>query len=126
MAGLNPDYATQDLFAAIERKEFPSWTAYIQTMTAEQAESFRYNILDLTKVWPHSEFPLRRFGKLTLDKNPENYFAEVEQVAFAPSHLVPGIEPSADPCVRAFTNLVGMRSLSAYLQHAAVPPILLP
>jgi catalase len=72
-----------------------------QTMTPGQAEQFRYNILDLTKVWPHSDYPLRPVGKMILDKNPENYFAEVEQAAYSPSHLVPGIEPSADPVLQA-------------------------
>ena len=70
-------------------------------MSPEQAEEFRYNILDITKVWPHKEFPLHPVGKLVLDRNPENYFAEVEQVAFSPSHLVPGIEPSADLFLQA-------------------------
>ena len=70
-------------------------------MTPEQAENFRYNILDLTKVWSRKDFPLREFGKIVLDENPKNYFAEVEQVAFSPSHLVPGIEPSADPVLQA-------------------------
>ncbi|KAK9470816.1 catalase-like domain-containing protein [Dipodascopsis tothii] len=101
MAGENPDFSTQDLFEAIERGEHPSWTAYVQTMTPEQAEKFRFSVFDLTKVWPQKEFPLRKFGKLTLNKNPENYFAEVEQVAFSPSHLVPGIEASADPVLQS-------------------------
>lgn len=70
-------------------------------MTAEQAEKFRYNILDLTKVWPHAEFPLRPVGKIVLDKTVENYFAEIEQAAFSPSHTVPGIEPSADPVLQS-------------------------
>lgn len=72
-----------------------------QTMTAEQAEKFRYNVLDLTKVWPHADFPLRPVGKITLNKNIQNYFAEIEQVAFSPSHLVHGIEPSADPVLQS-------------------------
>ncbi|KAK9373932.1 catalase-like domain-containing protein [Lipomyces chichibuensis] len=101
VAGENPDFATKDLFDAIEKHEYPSWTAYVQTMTPEQAEKFKYSIFDLTKVWPHSDFPLRRFGKLTLNKNPDNYFAEVEQAAFSPSHLVPGIEASADPVLQS-------------------------
>jgi catalase len=70
-------------------------------MTAKQAEEFRYNILDLTKVWPHSQFPLRPIGTMVLNENPKNYFAEVEQSAFSPSHLVPGIEPSADPVLQS-------------------------
>lgn len=70
-------------------------------MTPEQAEKFRYNVLDLTKVWPHSEFPLRPIGKLVLNENPQNYFAEIEQSAFSPSHLIPYIEPSADPVLQS-------------------------
>ena len=70
-------------------------------MTPEQAEKFRYSILDLTKVWPHSEFPLRPIGKMVLNENPQNYFAEIEQIAFSPSHLIPGIEPSADPVLQS-------------------------
>lgn len=70
-------------------------------MTPQQAEQFRYNVLDLTKIWPHAEFPLRPVAKFVLNENPQNYFAEIEQVAFAPSHLVPGIEPSADPVLQS-------------------------
>ena len=66
---------------------------YIQVMTFEQAESWEFNPFDLTKVWPHSDYPLIPVGKLTLNRNPRNYFAEVEQIAFSPAHLVPGIEP---------------------------------
>ncbi|QRV78657.1 catalase [Ceratobasidium sp. AG-Ba] len=101
LAGANADYATQDLFETIEKGETPTWNVFIQTMTPEQAESFRYNILDLTKIWPHDEFPLKPVGKLVLDRNPENYFNEIEQVAFSPSHLVPGVEPSADPVLQS-------------------------
>ncbi|KAI0271274.1 catalase [Gloeopeniophorella convolvens] len=100
LSSQNPDYGTQQLFEDIESKKYPSWTVYVQTMTPEQAEQFRYNVLDLTKVWPHKEFPLRPVGKIVLDENPQNYFAEVEQVAFSPSHTVPGIEPSADPVLQ--------------------------
>jgi catalase len=97
----NPDFHTQDLFDAIERGEYPSWTMSVQTLTQEQAEKFRWNIFDLTKIWPQDEVPLRPVGKLTLNRNPENYFAEIEQVAFSPSHLVPGIEASADPVLQS-------------------------
>ena len=72
-----------------------------QTMTPEQAEKFRYNVLDLTKVWPHGEFPLRPIGKLVLNENVQNYFAEIEQAAFSPSHLIPFIEPTADPVLQS-------------------------
>ncbi|KAF9493647.1 heat-induced catalase [Pleurotus eryngii] len=97
----NPDYSTEKLFRTIEAGNFPSWTVYIQTMTPEQAENFRYNILDLTKVWPHKDYPLRPIGRFVLDENPKNYFAEIEQAAFSPSHLVPYIEPSADPVLQS-------------------------
>ena len=69
-------------------------------MTPQQAESFRYNILDLTKVWPHKDYPLRPVGKIVLNKNVENYFAEIEQAAFTPSHMVDGWAPSADPVLQ--------------------------
>ncbi|KAG8726537.1 hypothetical protein FRC11_014997 [Ceratobasidium sp. 423] len=101
LAGSNPDYGTQDLFGAIERGEAQKWDVFIQTMTPEQAENFRYNVLDLTKIWPHKEFPMKPIGTLVLDRNPENYFNEIEQVAFSPSHLVPGVEPSADPVLQS-------------------------
>ncbi|KIK63896.1 hypothetical protein GYMLUDRAFT_161842 [Collybiopsis luxurians FD-317 M1] len=101
LAGSNPDYGIQSMFEAIESGNHPTWTVYVQTMTPEQAEKFRYNILDLTKVWPHSEYPLRPVGKLVLNENPQNYFAEIEQAAFSPSHLVPYIEPSADPVLQS-------------------------
>lgn len=101
LSGSNPDYATQHLFEEIESGNHPSWTCYVQVLSPEQAEKLRWNIFDLTKVWPHSEVPLRRFGKMTLNKNPVNYFAEIEQAAFSPSHLVPGVEASADPVLQS-------------------------
>jgi len=101
LAGENPDYGIQSLFETIENGKFPCWTVYVQIMTPEQAEAFRYNILDLTKVWPHKEFPLREIGKLVLNENPKNYFAEIEQAAFSPSHLVPYIEATADPVLQS-------------------------
>jgi len=69
MAGENPDHNKQDLFEAIEKGDFPTWTAYVQEMTAKQAENYRWNIFDMTKVWPHADFPLRPFGKVTLNQN---------------------------------------------------------
>ncbi|KAJ7740953.1 catalase [Mycena maculata] len=101
LAGENPDYGIESLFETIEAGYPPAWNVFIQTMTPEQAEQFRYNILDLTKVWPHKEFPLRKIGRMVLDENPQNYFAEIEQAAFSPSHLVPYIEPSADPVLQS-------------------------
>jgi catalase len=69
MAGENPDYNTQDLFESIEKGDFPSWTAYLQVMTPEQAETYGWNIFDMTKIWPHADFPLIPFGKLELNRN---------------------------------------------------------
>lgn len=101
LSGTNPDWHTRDLFEAIRKGEYPSWTCYVQVLSPEQAKKFRWNIFDLTKVWPQGQVPLRRFGKFTLNKNPENYFAEIEQAAFSPSHMVPGVEPSADPVLQS-------------------------
>jgi len=96
LAGADPDYAIRDLHNAIEKAQFPSWTMYIQVMTYKEAEEHKFNPFDLTKVWSQKDFPLLPVGKITLNRNPKNYFSEVEQIAFAPSHLVPGIEPSPD------------------------------
>eukprot|EP00794_Sanderia_malayensis_P012722 gene12722-14027_t len=96
LAGEDPDYSIRDLFNSIENGHFPSWTMYIQVMTFKEAEDYKWNPFDLTKIWPHSEFPLIPVGKMTLNRNPQNYFAEVEQIAFSPAHMVPGIQPSPD------------------------------
>lgn len=86
----------RDLFETIENGDYPTWTMYIQVMTQEQAENFRWNPFDLTKVWPHGDFPLIEVGKMELNRNPQNYFNEVEQAAFNPNSFVPGIGPSPD------------------------------
>lgn len=86
----------RDLFEAIEEGKFPKWKLKIQVMTEEQAEKHYHNPFDLTKVWPHGEFPMIDVGEFELNRNPENYFAEVEQVAFNPAHIVPGIGFSPD------------------------------
>ncbi|KAI8060087.1 catalase [Gongronella butleri] len=96
LAGESPDYATADLFQAIERGEAPSWSVYVQVMDAKDAKKYRFNPFDVTKVWPHKDYPLQPVGRMVLNRNPENYFAEVEQAAFSPSHTVPGIAPSPD------------------------------
>ncbi|KAJ1360497.1 hypothetical protein KIN20_019488, partial [Parelaphostrongylus tenuis] len=98
LAGADPDYALRDLFNAIEKGDYPEWTFYIQVMTFEQAETWPMNPFDVTKVWPHGDFPLIPVGKLVLNRNPKNYFSEVEQSAFCPAHVVPGIEFSPDKC----------------------------
>ena len=86
----------RDLYDSIERGEFPRWKLFIQVMTEEQAKKMPYNPFDLTKVWYHKEFPLIEVGYFELNRNPENYFAEVEQSAFNPAHIVPGIGFSPD------------------------------
>src|SRR5574344_2578700 len=86
----------RDLFKAIKRKDFPKWKMYIQVMSEEQAKKHYENPFDITKIWKHKEFPLIEVGELVLNKWPENYFAEVEQTAFTPAHVVPGIGFSPD------------------------------
>ncbi len=101
LAGKDPDHATRDLYEAIERGEHPSWTLEMQILTPEQAGDFKWDIFDITKVWPHGEVPPIKVGKLVLNRNPENYFAEVEQAAFCPGNLVPGIAISPDKMLQA-------------------------
>lgn len=96
LAGENPDYHTADLFNAIAKGDYPSWTLKVQIMPIEDAKTYRYDPFDVTKVWPHADYPLIEVGRMVLDRNPENYFAEVEQAAFSPGHFVPGIEASPD------------------------------
>ncbi|MFE7855188.1 catalase [Streptomyces sp. NPDC057403] len=96
LAGRDPNSHQTDLLQAIERGVNPSWTLYVQVMTAAEAADYRFNPFDLTKVWPHADHPLRRVGRLVLDRNPDNVFAEVEQAAFSPNNFVPGIGPSPD------------------------------
>jgi len=96
LAGENPDSHQMDLLQAIDRGDYPTWTLKAQIMPAAEAKTYRFNPFDLTKVWPHADYPLRVVGKLTLNRNPDNYFADVEQSAFDPAHFVPGIGPSPD------------------------------
>ncbi len=96
LAGSNPDYHTEDLFNAIEKGDLPSWTLYVQIMPIEEANAYRYDPFDVTKVWSQKDYPLIEVGKMTLNRNPENYFAEVEQATFSPGSFVPGVEPSPD------------------------------
>lgn len=96
MKGKDPDHAQRDLVEAIEAKDFPKWAMKIQVMTEEQAKAFRWNPFDLTKVWPHSDFPLIDVGVMELNEIPKNYFRDVEQSAFAPAHTVDGIGYSPD------------------------------
>lgn len=86
----------RDLFDAINRGDFPRWKLYFQIMTEEDAKNYKENPFDLTKVWSHKDFPLIEVGVMELNRNPENYFAEVEQSAFNPAHVIPGIGFSPD------------------------------
>jgi len=96
LASEDPDYHLRDLYESIARGDAPSWTLEMQIMPFEDAATYRFNPFDLTKVWPHSDYAPIKIGRLTLNRNPENYFAEIEQAAFEPSNMVPGIGPSPD------------------------------
>ncbi|MEI8135231.1 MAG: catalase [bacterium] len=96
MRGVDPDYSQRDLVEAIGSGNFPKWAMKIQVMTDEQAKSFKWNPFDLTKIWPQGEFPLIDVGTMELNEVPDNYFAQVEQAAFAPAHVVDGIGYSPD------------------------------
>ncbi len=96
LAGQDPDHATRDLYESIEKGDYPSWRVYVQIMTPDQVAKYKYDSFDITKVWPHSDAPLQEVGVMVLNRNPINYFAEVEQAAFSPGNFVPGIGPSPD------------------------------
>jgi catalase len=96
LAGESPDYHRQDLFEAIRDGDHPSWTLKVQIMPFEEAKTYRFNPFDLTKVWPHSDYPLIEVGKLTLNRNLTDFHTEMEQAAFEPNNLVPGIGLSPD------------------------------
>ncbi|HHB0443135.1 TPA: catalase [Staphylococcus aureus] len=90
------DSSQRDLFEAIEKGDYPKWTMYIQVMTEEQAKNHKDNPFDLTKVWYHDEYPLIEVGEFELNRNPDNYFMDVEQAAFAPTNIIPGLDFSPD------------------------------
>ncbi|GBR53731.1 catalase [Neokomagataea thailandica NBRC 106555] len=96
LAGSDADYHRRDLYEAIKRGEHPSWTLKMQIMPYEDAKTYHINPFDLTKVWPQSEYPLIEVGKLVLDRNPTDFFAQIEQVAFEPNNQVPGTGLSPD------------------------------
>jgi catalase len=96
MRGIDPDYSQRDLFESIKQGDFPKWRVCMQVMPEKEAETYHINPFDLTKVWPHKDYALIEVGELTLNRNPENYFAEVEQSAFEPRNIVPGMGFSPD------------------------------
>lgn len=94
--GTNPDHHTEDLFNSIEKGDYPAWTLNVQIMPLEDADNYRFNPFDVTKVWSQKDYPLIEVGRMVLDRNPGNYFAEVEQVTFTPGNIVPGVDFSPD------------------------------
>ena len=101
VVGKDRESNQRDLFDAIERGDFPKWTMYVQIMPETDAQTVPYHPFDLTKVWPKGDYPLIEVGEFELNKNPENFFLDVEQSAFAPSNLVPGISVSPDRMLQA-------------------------
>ncbi|MFG1416843.1 catalase [Xanthobacter sp. V0B-10] len=101
VVGKTRESTQEDLFGAIARGDFPKWTVQVQVMPELDAEKTSYNPFDLTKVWPHKDYPVIDIGVLELNRNPENYFNEIEQVAFSPSNIVPGISFSPDKMLQA-------------------------
>jgi len=96
LVGKDREASQRDLFEHIQKGDFPRWKMCVQIMTEAEAKTYRFNPFDLTKVWSHKDYPLIEVGILELNRNPENYFAEVEQAAFSPTHVVPGIGWSPD------------------------------
>ena len=96
LAGQDTDYLQNELFSAIEDGNYPSWTLYVQIIPYQEGLDYKYDIFDVTKVVSHKDYPLQEVGVMTLNANPDNYFEDVEEIAFSPANLVPGIEPSLD------------------------------
>jgi catalase len=112
----------RDLYEAIERRDFPRWTMYIQVMPEKEAATRPYNPFDLTKVWPHGDYPLEEVGVLELNRNPENYFADVEQAAFNPANIVPGLGFSPDKMLQGRLFSYGDAQLYRLgVNHASIP-----
>ncbi len=100
IAGKNPDFHREDLYEAIEKGQYPEWELGLQLIPEEDEHKFDFDLLDPTKLWPEEEIPVKRVGKMTLNQNVSNFFAETEQVAFHPGHVVPGIDFSNDPLLQ--------------------------
>jgi catalase len=101
IAAENPDFHRQELYEAIERGDCPKWTVKVQIMPEKDAQGYHINPFDLTKVWPYADYPLIEVGVMELNRNPVNHFAEVEQAAFGPGNLPPGLGPSPDKVLQA-------------------------
>jgi catalase len=100
ISGQDPDFHRRDLWEAIEHGDYPEWELGVQLVKAEDEQAFDFDLLDATKLIPEELVPVQRIGKLTLNRNPDNFFAETEQVAFHPGHLVPGIDFTSDPLLQ--------------------------
>lgn len=101
VVGKTRESTQEDLYYAIEKKDFPKWIFFIQVMTEAQAKQTAFNPFDLTKVWPHADFPLIEVGELELNRNPDNYFSDIEQLALSPSNIIPGVSFSPDKMLQA-------------------------
>ena len=101
LAGSQPDKHLMDLQEAIKRGDFPEWEVHVQSIGPDQIAEAPVDIFDMTKIWPHKQYPLRKIGRMVLDRNPANWFTEIEQAAFSPSNMVRGIAPSTDPMLQA-------------------------
>ena len=122
IVGKNRESHQQDLYESIENGDFPRWDMKVQIMTEEEAKSYPIHPFDLTKVWPHNDFPLIDVGVLELNRNPDNYFAEVEQAAFNPANIVPGIGFSPDKMLQG--RLFSYGDTQRYrlgVNHAHIP-----
>jgi len=122
LVGRDRESSQRDLFDSIENEDFPRWTLFVQIMPEKEAGSYHLNPFDLTKVWPHKDYPLIEVGFFELNRNPENYFADVEQAAFAPSNVVPGISFSPDKMLQG--RLFSYGDAQRYrlgVNHHAIP-----
>ena len=122
LIGRDRESHQRDLYEAIERGDFPRWELKVQLMTEQEADGYRINPFDLTKVWPHGDFPLHDVGVLELNRNPENYFAEVEQSAFNPMNVIDGIGFSPDKMLQG--RLFSYRDAQNYrlgVNHGQIP-----
>lgn len=130
IAGEDGDFYIRDLYNTIKAGDYPSWTVKVQVMPYEDAADYRFNPFDLTKVWPQDDYPLIEVGRWVLNRNPDNYFAQIEQAAFEPSNLVAGIGPSPDKMLQgrlfAYPDAHRYRIGTNYTQlpvNAAKPPV---
>ena len=122
LAGEDPDCHRRDLHAVIEKGDYPKWRVMVQVMPEQDAESYAIHPFDLTKVWPHKDYPLIEVGIMELNRNPQNYFAEVEQAAFEPGNLPPGMGASPDKMLQA--RLLSYPDAHRYrigINYAALP-----